>query len=197
MKTSLRLTATTTVFLSLASGALLAGTLEPAPALTPVAPPPAFLPSTDWTGGYVGLQLGYADADGDGGLSGDDSTFGLHAGYDWDFGNYVLGAEFDYDNTDIDLNAGAAEIDDVFRLKFRGGYDLGDTLIYATAGAARADTSVGNETGPFVGVGIAYRINDSYTVGAELLEHRFDDVGGTAGADVDVTTFNLRASFRF
>lgn len=197
MKTILRLTAPAAFLMSLGSGVAFAGTLDPTPPPQTIAPPPVFVPGTDWTGGYGGLQLGYADVDGDAGLTGDDTTFGLHVGYDWDFGDYVIGAEFDYDSTDIDLNGGAASIDDVMRLKVKGGYDLGDTLVYATAGAARADTSVGNETGPFIGLGLAYRINDSYTIGAELLEHRFDDVGGTAGADVDVTTFNLRASFRF
>ena len=192
MKTLMTLTAAIAV-----AGTAHAGTLDPAPAPVPVAAPPVVVPSTDWTGFYGGIQLGYADGDGDAGLEGDENTFGVHVGYDWDLGNYVLGAEFDYDKTDIDLNAGAAEIDNVMRLKFKAGYDLGETLVYATAGAARADTSVGNETGPFLGLGFAYRITDNYMLGAEVLEHRFSDVGGTPGADVDATTFNLRASYRF
>ena len=92
---------------------------------------------------------------------------------------------------------GAASIDSVARLKFKGGYDLGRTLIYATTGAARADTSVGNESGAFVGLGAKYKITDRYTIGAELLEHRFNDIGGTAGADVESTTFDIRGSIRF
>lgn len=196
MRNSIKLIALAALSTSV-STATLAGTLEPAPADVPVTAPLPVVPSTDWTGGYAGLQLGYADVDGDAGLLGDDSTYGIHFGYDWDLGDYVVGAEFDYDKTDIDLNGGAAQIDNVMRLKFKGGYDLGNTLVYATAGAARADTSVGHETGPFIGLGLAYRVSDSYTVGAELLEHRFSDVGGTPGADVDATTFNVRASFRF
>ena len=180
-------------------GAALAGGLQDpvvdAPVIAPA--PVAVSTSGDWTGFYTGLQLGYADIDGDGGLAGDDNTYGFHAGYDYDMGDWVIGGELDYDKTDIDLNGGAASIDNVARLKFKAGYDLGNTLIYATAGAARADTSVGNETGPFAGLGVAYRVNERFSVGAEVLEHRFDDVGGIAGNDVDATTISLRGSYRF
>jgi outer membrane immunogenic protein len=34
------------------------------------------------------------------------------------------------------------------------------------------------------------------TVGAELLEHRFDNFNGS-GVDLDATTFNTRVGFRF
>ncbi|MFK7835122.1 MAG: outer membrane protein [Sulfitobacter sp.] len=180
-------------------GAAVAGSLQEPVADTPVispVPPPAPVVS-DWTGFYTGLQLGYADIGGDAGLDGSDNSFGFHAGYDYDFGDYVIGGELDYDQTDVDLNAGAASIDSVARLKVKGGYDLGNTLIYATAGVARADTSVGDETGPFAGIGVSYKVTERYTVGAEVLEHRFDDVGGVAGNDVDATTITLRGSLRF
>ncbi|UWR27788.1 porin [Sulfitobacter sp. S223] len=167
------------------------------PVVEPVAEP-IYAPvevGTDWTGAYGGLNLGYADIDGDGDADGDDATYGVHLGYDYDFGRYVVGGELEYDKTDIDLG-GAADVDSVTRLKLRGGYDLGRTLVYATAGAARVDTSLGKDTGEFVGVGVAYQVTDRFTVGGELLEHRFDDIGGS-GVDADATTFNLRGSFRF
>lgn len=179
------------------STAAFAGTIEEPvieeQVFTP-APPPA--PVSDWTGFYTGIQLGYADISGDGGIDGSDNSYGFHAGYDYDFGNYVIGAELDYDQMDVDVGGGAS-VDSVARLKVKGGYDLGNTLIYATAGAARADTSVGDETGPFVGLGVTYKVTEQYTVGAELLEHRFDDLGGVAGNDVDATTLTVRGSFRF
>lgn len=180
-------------------GAAYAGNLAEPVVEDPVyAPAPAPVPvSGDWTGFYTGLQLGYGDVDGPGVLDGDNGTYGFHAGYDYDLGNYVIGGELDYDKTDIDLNNGAASVDSVARLKFKGGYDLGNTLIYATAGAARADTSLGDETGPFAGIGATYKITDRYTVGAEVLHHKFDDIGGVAGADADATTFTVRGSLRF
>lgn len=197
MKRFMKATAAALVATTALGGAAFAGSLQDPVIETPVIAPVPVPVSGEWTGFYTGLQLGYADIDGDGGLEGDDNTYGFHAGYDYDFGDFVLGGELDYDQADIDLNAGAASIDSIARLKLKGGYDLGNTLIYATAGVARADTSVGDETGPFAGLGISYKVTDRYTIGAEVLEHRFDDVGGIAGNDLDATTITLRGSLRF
>ncbi|MBB3993850.1 hypothetical protein GGR95_001481 [Sulfitobacter undariae] len=188
--------AMTVLSTSLIGSAAFAGNLEE-PVIetvaTPVYEPVAV--GTDWTGAYGGLNLGYGDIDGSGTADGDDMTYGVHLGYDYDFGKFVLGGELEYDKTDIDLN-GAADVDGVTRLKVRGGYDLGRTLVYATAGAARVNTSIGDDTGEFIGVGMAYQVTEKFTVGGEVLEHRFDDIGGT-GVDADATTFNVRGSFRF
>ncbi len=180
------------------AGTAFAGSLAE-PMVEPVMtmPAPVVNMGGDWTGFYTGLQLGFADADGPGALDGDNGTYGFHAGYDYDFGRFVLGGELDYDETDIDLNNGAATVDSVARAKLKAGYDLGQTLIYATGGYARADTSLGDEDGAFYGIGATYRITDRYSVGAELLEHRFNDVGGVAGSDLDATTFTVRGSLRF
>ncbi|WP_299552729.1 outer membrane beta-barrel protein [uncultured Tateyamaria sp.] len=182
------------------AGPALAGSLEPpAPEpAAPVAPPPPAPVQTfggDWTGGYAGLQLGYGDVDGSGDADGDDILYGAHVGYRYDFGTFVLGGELDYDFADIDLN-GAADVDSVARLKLQAGYDFGRTLGYFTAGVADLDTSIGSETGEFYGIGVAYQINDRYTVGAELLEHSFDDIDGS-GVDADATTLTVRGSIRF
>ena len=197
MKKLTKITAAALVATTSLSGVALAGSLTDPIVETPVIAPPPVNLSGDWTGFYTGLQLGYGDIDGDAGLEGDDNLYGFHAGYDYDFGNWVVGGELDYDKADIDLNGGIANVDSVARLKFKGGYDLGNTLVYATAGMARADTSVGDETGPFAGIGVTYKVTERYTIGAELLEHRFDAVGGVAGADVDATTLTLRGSLRF
>ncbi|MEQ6203773.1 outer membrane beta-barrel protein [Sulfitobacter sp. HNIBRBA2951] len=183
---------------TLMAGTAMAGNLnevavEPAPVAVPVYTDTGL--GGDWNGFYGGLNLGYGDINGSGDADGDDTTYGLHAGYDYDFGRYVVGAELEYDKADIDLN-GAADVDSVTRLKLRGGYDFGRTLVYATAGAAHLQTSIGDDTGSFIGAGVAYQVNDSFTVGGEVLEHRFDDIGGS-GVDADATTFNLRASYNF
>ncbi len=197
MKKFQKIAATAVLSSSVLGGAAFAGSLdEPIIDTVEVVEPvysPAPAVTSDWTGAYGGLNLGYGDIDDD--LEGDDTTYGLHLGYDYDFGRYVLGGELEYDNADIDLG-GVAEADSITRLKLRGGYDLGKTLLYATAGAAQLKTSIGDDTGAFVGVGVAYQVTDRFTVGGELLEHRFEDVGGS-GLDADATTFNLRGSFRF
>lgn len=195
MKTFGKLGVATVMSASLLGSASFAGNLADPVVETVQTPVFEPVPDVGWTGFYGGLNLGYADVDGTGAADGDDTTYGLHIGYDYDFGRYVIGGELEYDKADIDLN-GAATTDSVTRLKLRGGYDLGRTMIYATAGIADLDTSIGSDTGEFLGVGVAYQVTDRFTVGGEILEHRFDDIGGT-GVDADATTFNLRGSFRF
>lgn len=196
MKHTLKIGAAAFVAASCLGGAAAAGALTEPLVEAPVPPPAPVIAASDWTGFYTGLQLGYADMDGVDPLDGNNTSYGFHAGYDLDLGDFVIGGELDYDKTDVDLG-GAASVDSVARLKLKGGYDLGNTLIYATAGAARADTSVGDETGPFAGIGITYKVTDNYTVGMEVLEHRFSDVGGVPDNDLDATTITLRGSLRF
>ncbi|WP_375227989.1 outer membrane protein [Roseobacter sp. S98] len=153
-----------------------------------------------WTGAYAGAQLGYGDVSGDGtldGVDGDDTLYGVHLGYNYDFGAWVSGVEFDYDEADIDIGTGAATVEDVTRLKVKAGYDMGRWLPYATAGAARVNTTAGDDTGPFYGLGVAWQATERVTVGTELLRHNFSDLGNAAGADADATTLTVRASLRF
>lgn len=194
---------TTTALLAatafLAAPALAGNVSEPAPEpviATPVAPPAPATP--DWTGFYAGGQIGYAWVDTDlAGIDGDDIIGGLILGYDYDLGNnWVIGAGLDYDFADIDLN-GAASLENVFRAKLRGGYKIGNGLLYGTGGYAWADTdNVGDEDGWFLGGGYEHMVTDNISLGGEVLYHQFDDFGNT-GADVDATTLQVRAAFRF
>lgn len=172
-------------------------TAAPEPVFTP-APVPV---SADWTGFYAGGSLGYADVTEPGTTLGDEVnglTYGVHAGYDYDFGALVLGGEVEYSLFDVTDAVSGLEVDSVTRLKVRAGYDAGDFLPYATFGGARLATSGidGEDEGYFYGVGADYRMTDSIRVGAELLRHEFDDYAGT-GVDVDATTLGARVSFQF
>ena len=191
-----KLMATSAAALALAAPAF-AGGMQPAP-VEPVVQAPAPVPSYggDWTGGYVGLSLGNINVDTNvAGVDGDDVSYGIHGGYDYDFGTFVLGGELEYDATDIDLG-GAATVDSVARLKLRGGYDMGRTLLYVTGGVAEVDTSLGSETGGFGGIGLTYMVTDQFYVGGEVLGHKFDDINGT-GIDADATSVSLRGGVRF
>jgi opacity protein-like surface antigen len=175
--------------------------VEPEPVIAaPVEP--AIVPSADWGGFYAGAQLGYADIDSNGaGLDGNGWLGGVHAGYRWDFGQYVAGAELDYDSADIDIGATPGDtLDSVARLKFMGGAEFGNSLIYATAGAARAHATVGgvdlSDNGWFLGAGVDVAVTDRWTVGGEVLQHQFDDFDGS-GVDFDATTVKAKVSLRF
>jgi outer membrane immunogenic protein len=182
--------------LALASPAL-AGGLQPVPAepvVVEAAPVVSY--GGDWTGGYAGLNLGYADVNGTGSVDGDDFTYGLHVGYDYDFGRFVLGGEAEFDWMEINLG-GVTDLDSVARLKVRGGYDLGNVLLYVTGGIAQADASlVGTDEGGFGGIGVAYKMSDQFYVGGEVLQHQFDDFKGT-GIDIDATSVSIRGGIRF
>jgi len=104
--------------------------------------------------------------------------------------------ELDYDFSDISLSGGAGDIDNISRAKVKAGYDLGSTLLYATAGIARADTDLGTDNGEFYGVGVNYQFSPAWTLGGEILAHQFEDFNAT-GTDIDVDTISLRASYNF
>ncbi|MBC7164585.1 MAG: porin family protein [Roseovarius sp.] len=186
---------------SLFAAPALAGNMtptEPEPVIAAPAPAPAAPLTPDWTGFYAGGQFGYAWVDTDaGGVDGDDIIGGLVAGYDYDFGNWVLGGGLDYDFADITLSGANASVEEMFRAKLRGGYKIGRGLLYGTGGYAWADTdNLDSDDGWFIGAGYEHRITDQFSLGGEVLYHQFDDFGD-ANADVDVTTLQARATFRF
>jgi outer membrane immunogenic protein len=174
-------------------------TAEPEPIIAE--PVPYVAPGIDWSGPYAGVQLGYADVDSNGGgLDGDGFLGGVHAGYRWDMGSFVAGAELDYDSADIDLGAAGDTLDDVARLKLIAGTEFGRSLVYGTIGAAHASATVGgadlSDNGYFIGAGVDYAVTDSWTVGGELMQHKFDDFDGS-GVDIDATTLKAKVSLRF
>ncbi len=161
-----------------------------------LAPGAAYAQSPDWSGAYAGAQLGYAHADTAlPGVDGDGAIIGVVGGYDWDLGNWVIGLGADYDVADIDLGT-AAEIEEIWRIKFRSGYKIGQGLAYGTAGYANVDTDIlGNEDGYFIGAGYERRLAPNFSLGGELIYHDFDNLNATT--DVDATTVQVRGTFRF
>ncbi len=161
--------------------------------------PVAVAPNGEWTGFYAGGQLGFGDVGSTGPQSGNGMTAGLLGGYRMDFGQFVAGAEANYDWANIDLGAGES-LDHIARLKLIGGYDMGNTLLYGTVAAVRADATLGgvssSDNGWGAGIGVDYALTNSMTLGAEVMEHRFDNFSGT-GTDLDATTLNARLGFRF
>ncbi|MCQ0093556.1 outer membrane protein [Roseovarius sp. M141] len=203
---------------ALMAGTAFAGNIEPAPVEAVIVPAAPVFASPNWTGFYAGGQLGYANVDGDGVdnngtplIPGDDFPFtangdgfigGLVAGYDYDLGDWVIGAGFDYDWTDITLGGSPVSVESVWRAKLRGGYKFGNGLLYATGGYANADTNlVGDSDGWFIGAGYEHMLTQNFSLGGEVLYHQFDDfsnpAAGVASYDADVTTAQVRATFRF
>ncbi|MBK0329416.1 porin family protein [Rhodobacteraceae bacterium F11138] len=153
----------------------------------------------DWTGGFLGGQVGYSNIDpSDNRVDTDGFTYGVHAGYDHDFGDWVLGGELDYDRLNIDIGSGttAVNADHLYRAKLRLGYDFGDALGYVVAGPARLKTSAGSYTEAFYGLGVSVLMSPSWSITGEYLYQDFNDAAG-GGVDAKIQSFTLRAAFRF
>ena len=170
-------------------------TVLAAAAATLVAATPA-VADGDWTGFYAGIGVGYLDVDTSVGLNNDDRGYGVHVGYRYDFGQWVVGGELEYDRADVILAPGLT-VDNVGRLKGSFGYDLGTAMLYAAIGAAEVSVGgLGDDTGEFYGIGVAYQLSPRAEMSAEVLEHDFDNIGG-AGVGADATSVNFRVSLRF
>lgn len=182
------------------AGGYVAPVVDTAPVIAPVVPVEA---GTDWAGFYAGLQYGQGNAELSDGLGDSDyDAYGPHAGYLFDFGKVIAGAELDYNKADLDDVDGDA---DLWRLRGRVGYDMGRFQPYATLGAARIsiDDEAGDisETGITYGIGAEYLVTERFSVGAEYSRSDFSDVAedetGISGIDLDTDLVQVRASYRF
>ena len=182
-----------------------AGNLQE-PVVEPIiAAPVQVQPISDWTGFYVGGQLGYGEASGaDEDVSG--GLGGLHAGYLYDLGQWVIGGELDYDWADMSDTFGGVEVkvDEIARLKLIGGYDLGNGLLYATAGAfnANLNASVGSletnvdDNGWLAGIGYKHKFTENWVGGVEALYHKASDFDDS-GEDLKIKNLTARISYKF
>ncbi|PRY26633.1 opacity protein-like surface antigen [Aliiruegeria haliotis] len=171
-----------------------AGSAEPVQ--TEAVPAPVVMPvassSSDWTGGYVGLQLGYGEVTD--GLEGNETIGGVQAGYDWDLGDWVVGIGADANFGSIETSAG--DLDSLSRLKVRGGYDFGKTLVYATTGASYAASSdLGDEWGYFGGIGVETKLTDTVSLTGEIATHRFDEYGSYGSTTANTATIGVNYRF--
>ncbi|MDB6181435.1 outer membrane protein [Paracoccus fistulariae] len=175
--------------------------VEPTPVVVAPAVPEA--PAYSWDGFYAGLQYGQGTAEFDGGSDqdlGDSEAWGVHGGYTRGVGNWVLGGELDYNRTSLDDYDGDG---DMFRLRGRAGYNMGQFQPYLTAGIAHLSTDADaldiSETGWTYGVGVEYLVSQKVSVGLEYTRNDFSDVTSGANGDIDLDSdlVSLRASFRF
>lgn len=137
----------------------------------------------------------------------DDSgfEFGARLGYDWQFGNFIVGPVIEVSRTDVGDSVSAfsttpaqytlsRQLKGVAALRLRGGYAFGDNLIYATGGVAKGDIqhsfNTTNTANTFVlrgddekadgyqfGGGYERRIAPEVTLGVEYLYTKLDDEG--------------------
>ncbi len=223
-------------FIALAAPAL-AGNPAPAPEphalglLTPSTP--------DWSGFYVGATGMKANGsydgtyrnsgssfpdDGEGDLDGE--GYGLLLGWNGQSGKMVYGAELSYQKTDITgaepcPNASwscGVDIDKVATLRARLGWLAGqNTLLYGTAGIARAEVTGYTESGSgtvypdektlngyVLGLGLEQKITDRINLRGALMRYDFsgedysvDFTSVIEDLQADFTAFELGVIFNF
>jgi outer membrane immunogenic protein len=142
--------------LAIAAGAIFSGGSAGAADL-PVAPAyraaPAVAPVFDWTGFYIGANIGYGWGRGSvavGGFSGSENLNGVlgggQIGYNWQTGNWIFGIEVDGQATDQKATFAALGLSETDSMPWfatargRIGYAIAPMwMIYATGGGAWAD----------------------------------------------------------
>jgi opacity protein-like surface antigen len=163
----------------------------------------------NWTGAYAGLSVnsnhGELPFNSDYKLDGV-AVLGGFVGTRWSSGNYVIGAELalqGYSGGDADGEGSDPEdyrLGPMVDLKFSVGKPIGNTLVYGFVGASAAnvDTAYNNYAsfGANFGIGVDYRVSNSFSVGAELT-HRVMNGYENDSDYVGISTVALRASFHF
>ena len=167
----------------------------------------------DWSGPYIGASLGRA--------SGDlqvfppvsllDSTTGsiaaLHAGYLFQTGRMVFGAELSYgkvSNAGI-VGVATAEYQEAIDVKARVGFAAKNVLYYGVAGRSKVflydnPTNDFDMRGTHYGLGAELAVSDRMTVGVEYLTR---DVSGPARVlpfltgQADFNSLSLRVGLSF
>jgi outer membrane immunogenic protein len=181
------------VFFALVGLAALTGTAAaadlPRPAPAPYYKAPVAIPVYNWTGFYIGINggggFGRSQWDSTGGFNTSGGLVGGTVGYNYQFGQGVVGLEGDIDWADINgttnnLCAFGCKTSDHWLSTVRGrlGYAADRFMPFITGGAAFGDIRAstpgfagGNQTnaGWTVGAGLEFAIAGNWTAKAEYL----------------------------
>jgi len=174
----------------------------------PGSPVESAVPDNEWSGGYAGAQIALAWAEQQtprGDVEADGSAFGVHAGYLFDFGRFVAGAELSWSLLrDMEVDGTSISRDgNVLDGWLIGGYDLDRFLPYAFVGVSRmsldADDIFDDEkgTGVAYGLGAKFRASDKLMLGIDWTKREYGNFDDIENFDLDTSTLDLGVSFRF
>ena len=192
-----------------AAGAALAGSLEPVAVDTAPYAIPASI-ATDWSGFYVGGLAGIQNGDAIANPGTpievvtpiDVTNYGGFAGYNFQQGSIVYGAEIAAQMGNITAGVTTVNLDYLVDARARVGYAFDSVLVYAAGGYSTGQMSnLGiSETfsGFNVGAGLELAVTDNFFLGGEYIYR--DMSGTTAGLtpfDIKTHGVQVRAGFRF
>jgi outer membrane immunogenic protein len=177
------------------------------------APPPIII--SNWAGFYIGFNGGGGWGKDTFGvsqhnLSTSGGVFGGQAGYNWQFGSWVVGVEGDFDGASIsktDAFGFNQKTDELASARARLGYSvLPNLLAYGTAGYAYGHTTIDqgvgsvNQNGWAAGGGLEYKVWGPLIARGEYLHYGFGSANLPAVQDnlkesVDVVRGGLSYKF--
>jgi outer membrane immunogenic protein len=171
----------------------------------------------DWSGPYLGVYAAYGE-----GLSEtsgiidahpSDPFGGIHAGYLFDFDQFVLGVEGDASLADLDADIGSGadfvtqDIDNLASVRARIGLPMNKALLFVSGGWAWADTEYGLGfekdqkvvSGPTVSLGAQYAFSNNFAGRLEYLHYDYGktsyDLGSSVAVDNSVDVITLGVDF--
>lgn len=166
-----------------------------------------------WDGAYAGITAAgnggeqtYCPCGGSPSYNLEGTTFGIFAGYNFNYGSYVLGGEIAYTAGSIyetQINGPSVydnyDFESIIDVKARIGYDMGRYLPYATLGFTSANWSQNGAHSPsngyVVGAGIDYAVSDQFFIGAEYVWR--DVANSSLEFEASVSSISLRGAYKF
>lgn len=161
-----------TLLAGVVAATLAATSAEAADLTVPVitAPPPPAEPAFSWAGPYVSAIGSFLTCDI---CIANAGELGVRAGYDFAFGNFVIGANatlYAYYDTVSGLDGGVEGL-------ARAGFVLGErAMVYAQGGLGHFFSGANYYT---IGGGVAFAVGDSASIFAEVMPYRFLPVSAT------------------
>lgn len=216
-----------TVFAAAAVAILTATAAEAADLMLMQPEPMAYsAPAFSWTGFYVGANAGYGWGTVDTSIPGAPNYNikgfggGLHGGYNYDLGGFVVGAEADFSFSDLNYTeafggaTSSLRVENFGSIRARVGLPVDRFMPYVTGGFAYGTGSFNasqgalsfserqTHTGWTIGAGAEYAVTDNVLVRAEYL---YTDLGtknylsglGGGGVDANVNFSTLRAGISY
>jgi outer membrane immunogenic protein len=172
----------------------------------PYAAPARAYAAYNWMGLYIGANLGYqwgdiAPADPRGG------AFGLQAGYNWQHGQLVIGAETDVQWSNAEDRAAALKFGNTWfgTLRGRVGYAMNNVLAYGTGGFAYGGVELSSDGvsqsqthyGWTLGLGAEVGLTPNWTAKVEYLYFDLTDRRYFTGTSHGLESSLLRAGVNY
>jgi outer membrane immunogenic protein len=173
--------------------------------------------SDNWTGFYAGFATNIISPEFDNSTAStplqEGTGFGAYGGYNLGFGdNFVVGAEVGFSGpASFQTSLGSPDFDfeRVLNARVRGGYALGNALVYGSLGyqtveygAAAGVSTEGSANGLVYGIGLEMLLQENVSVRLDYTStHMAPDagtiIGGSSGEQIDANAVGLGVALHF